>query len=269
MPGKRWTEHEKEFLIRQAREGRKLPQIHIPARSPAAINQQRQRLREAGFVSTDSKRSLRLWTIREIRGLQDYTKRYRLSAAQITRAELLPGRSKDSISQQMKRQGLGDPKRRQAARTAHRLDAQERVALERFLGARGRKLSSAQVAKRFKISPQTVTAYRRCLKLQLSWHEARASAQYRQRAEKLRHILIQRTRARWMKWRAKRREVLKNLQWQMRRERQRHELRQCVRCGEAWFAVKAFFALTTRRRGGVVTYTMSRTCRACWAERGR
>jgi len=269
MPGKAWTQQEKENLIRQVSQRRKLPQIDIPARSPSAINQQRQRLREAGFVSKDSKRSLRLWTIREIRGLQDYAKRYRLSATQITRAGLLPGRSKDSISQQMTRQGLGDPKRRQAARKAHRLDAQERAALERFLRVRGRKLSGAQVAKRFKISPQTVTAYRRRLKLQLSWHEARASAEYRQRAEKLRHILIQRTRARWTKWRAKRREVLKSLQWQMRRDRQRHELRHCVRCGEAWLAVKEFFALSKRRRRDAVTYTMSRTCRACWAERGR
>ena len=117
------------------------------------------------------------------------------------------------------------------------------------------------------ISPQTVTAYRRRLKLQLSWHEARASAHYRQRAEKLRRIFIQRTRARWTKWRARRREVLKNLQWQMGREGDRHELRQCVRCGEEWFAVKEFFALTKRRREEVVTYTMSRTCRACRAER--
>ena len=266
MAGKAWTQQEKELLIRQVSQGRKLPQIHIRSRSPAAINQQRQRLREAGFVSKDSKRSLRLWTIREIRGLQDYAKRYRLSAGQIARAGLLRGRSKDSISQQMKRQSLGDPKRRQAARTAHRLDTEERAALERFLQTRGRKLSSAQVAKRFKIAPQTVTAYRRRLKLQLSWHEARASAEFRQWAEKLRHIVIERNHARWTKWRATRREVLKRLQWQMRRDRQRHESRHCVRCGESWFAVKEFFALTKRSRRGVVAYTMSRTCRACRAE---
>ncbi len=269
MPGKAWTQQEKELLIRQVGQGRKLPQIQIPSRSPAAINQQRQRLREAGFVSTDSKRKLRLWTIKEIRALREYANGYRLSAARIVRAGLLPGRGKDSIGQQMKRQGLGDPKRRRAGRKAHRLNAQERAELERFLRAKGRKLSSAQVAERFKISPKTITAYRRRLKLRLSWHEARASAQYRQRAETLRRILIQRTRARWTEWRAKRREVLKNLQWQMRRKGDRRELRQCVRCGEKWFAAKEFFALTKRRREDVVTYTMSRTCRACRAERRR
>ena len=199
-------------------------------------------------------------------GLHDYAKGYRLSAAQIVRAGLLPGRSKDSISQQMKRQGLGDPRRRQAARTAHRLQAEERAALKRFLRARGHKLASAQVAQRFKISPQTVTAYRRRWKLQLSWHGARASASYRQRAEKLRRLFIQRTRARWTEWRSKRREALKNLQWQMRRDRHLDGLRQCIHCGEEWLAVKEFFALTKRRRGGAVTYTMSLTCRACRAE---
>ena len=269
MPGKRWTQDEKQSLIRQVSQGRKLPQIRIPARSEAAINQQRQRLREAGFVSADSKRGLRLWTIKEIRRLHDYAKGYRLSAAQIVRAGLLPGRSKDSISQQMKRQGLGDPRRRQAARTAHRLQAEERAALKRFLRARGHKLASAQVAQRFKISPQTVTAYRRRWKLQLSWHGARASASYRQRAEKLRRLFIQRTRARWTEWRSKRREALKNLQWQMRRDRHLDGLRQCIHCGEEWLAVKEFFALTKRKRRDVVTYTMSLTCRACQAERRR
>ena len=49
--------------------------------------------------------------MREIHSLRDYTNGYRLSATQIVRAGLLTGRSKDSISQQMRRQGLGDPRR--------------------------------------------------------------------------------------------------------------------------------------------------------------
>ena len=113
------------------------------------------------------------------------------------------------------------------------------------------------------------SAYRRRLKLQLSWHGARASARYRERAEKLRRLFIQRTRARWTDWRAKRREALKNQQWQMRRDRHLDGLRQCIRCGEEWLAVKEFFALTKRKRRDVVTYTMSLTCRACQAERRR
>ena len=100
MPGKRWTQPERESLIRQVKQGKRLPQIRIRARSQAAVNQHRQRLREAGLLGQDSKRSLRLWTMREIHSLRDYTNGYRLSATQIVRAGLLTGRSKDSISQQ-------------------------------------------------------------------------------------------------------------------------------------------------------------------------
>ena len=98
MPGKKWTQPERESLIRQAKQGKRLPQIRIRARSQAAVNQQRQRLREAGLLGQDSKRSLRLWTIREIRTLSDYTNAYRLGATGLLRAGLLTGRSKDSIS---------------------------------------------------------------------------------------------------------------------------------------------------------------------------
>ena len=133
MPGKRWVQREKESLIRQVKQGKRLPQIRISGRSPAAVNQQRQGLRNAGPLGEVPKRRLRLWTTKEIRSLRGYVNRFRLSAAQIARAGLLAGRGKDSISQQMRRQGLGDPKRQEASRSAHRLDAKEKAALERFL----------------------------------------------------------------------------------------------------------------------------------------
>ena len=266
MPGKRWTRPENQSLIRQVKQGNRLPQIRIRARSQAAVNQQRQRLREAGLLGQDSKRSLRLWTIREIRSLRDYTNFYRLGATGLVQAGLLTGRSKDSISQQMRRQGLGDPRRREAARAAHRLDVEGKAALAEFLQAEGSNLASADVAEKFKISPKTVTAYRRRMKLQLSWHEARNSERYRQRAEELRQEFIRRTRARWKKWRVERRRTLQKLQWRMKRQGVNGKTRRCIRCGENWLELKEFFPVTKRRRREVATYTMSRSCRACRAQ---
>ncbi len=266
MPGKKWTQPERESLIRQAKQGKRLPQIRIRARSQAAVNQQRQRLREAGLLGQDSKRSLRLWTIREIRTMGDYTNAYRLGATGLLRAGLLTGRSKDSISQQMRRQGLGDPRRREASRAAHRLDVEEKAALAEFLRTEGSKLASAEVADKFRISPKTVTAYRRRMKLQLSWQEARNSERYRQLAEELRQKFIRRTRARWKKWRVERRRTLQKLQWRMKRRTANGKMRRCIRCGESWLELKEFFPVTKRRRRGIVTYTMSRSCRACRAQ---
>ena len=112
MPGKRWTQKDRDSLIRQVKRGRSLPQISIRGRSPAAVNQQRQRLRDSGELAQHPKRELRAWTMKQIRLLADYSMSYGLSAAEIAAKDLLPGRSKDSISQQMRRRGLGDPKRR-------------------------------------------------------------------------------------------------------------------------------------------------------------
>ena len=50
MPGKRWAQREKQSLIRQVKQGKRLPQIRISGRSPAGANQQRQRLRSAGLL---------------------------------------------------------------------------------------------------------------------------------------------------------------------------------------------------------------------------
>ena len=267
MPGKRWAQREKQSLIRQVKQGKRLPQIRISGRSPAGANQQRQRLRSAGLLGEVPKRRLRLWTIKEIRSLRVYINRFRLSAAQIAKAGLLAGRGKDSISQQMRRQGLGNPKRQEASRSAHRLDAKGKTALETFLKTKGRKLASAEVAEKFDVSPKTVTGYRRRLKLQLSWHEARNSERWRRRMEELRRLFIRRLRTRWKDWRVQRRRRLKNLQWRMKGQRISSPTRRCVICGESWLELKEFFPVTKRHRRETVTYAMSLTCRACRAER--
>ena len=132
--------------------------------------------------------------MREIQSLRRYVNSFRLSAARIARAGLLTGRSKDSISQQMRRIGLGHPKRRETSRSAHRLDADEKAALVSFLKTQGRKLQSSEVSEKFGISAKTVTAYRRRLKLQLSWQEARNSERYKRRMEELRRVISGQTR---------------------------------------------------------------------------
>ena len=267
MPGKKWTQDEKGSLIRQANEGRRLPDIRIRTRSPAAVNQQRQRLRHAGLLANNTKRKQRMWTTKEIRVLRQCVNDVGMGAVGIARTGLVNGRSKDSISQQMRRLGLGDPRRREIARSAHRLTPSERAALVRFLRTTGRKLPSAEVAEKFEISPKTVTAYRRRMKLELSWYGARDSERYRRRMKELHQLFIQQTRTHWRKWRAQRRQALENVRGRMEQRGVRCATRQCIGCGENWFATGEFFALTKRRRGGIITHTMSRTCRACRAER--
>ena len=267
MPGNKWKPEEQESLVRQVNQGRRLPDVRIRTRSPAAVNQQRQRLRHVGLLPHSPKRNQRMWTTKEIRVLRRCVNDFRIGAVGITRLGLLNGRSKDSIGQQMRRLGFGDPRRREIARSAHRLTPAEKAAFVRFLKTKGRKLASAEVAEKFEISPKTVTAYRRRLKLQLSWQEARDSEHYRRRMKKLHRVFVRQTRAHWREWRAHRREALENLRWRMEQRGVRCTTRQCIGCGENWFELGEFFALTKRYRRDIITHTMSRTCRACRAER--
>lgn len=269
MPGKRWTQKDRDSLIRQVRRGLALPQISVRGRSPAAVNQQRQRLRDSGVLGQHPKRELRAWTMKEIRLLADYSMGYGLSAAEIATIDLLTGRSKDSISQQMRRQGLGDPKRRLASASAHRLNPDQRAELRQFLETNGRKMASREVAERFKLAPSTITAYRRRLNLQLSWREARDSADYRRRQARIRKAISKKNRARWAKWRAERRRTSRQLERQLKRRGASDPERQCARCQERWLERKEFFALTKRTGRGSEVYTMSLTCRSCRTEQGR
>ncbi len=267
MPGKRWSPAERRRLIRQIQQGKTLPDIRIPGRSSPAINNQRQRLRSAGRLGSQKKRRMQPWTTRELMALRRYVNQFRMSAAQIASAGLLPRhKSKDSISQQMRRQHLGDRRRRLASSLAHRLDRHERAALEQFLRTAGRKVATKEVAAKFGISPKTVTAHRRRLNLRLSWHEARSSEGYRQLMELVRWGIRQKNRARWQRWRADRRLRLEHLQAQMERKHWNHQKRACARCGTVWFATGEFFRVAKRYRGGVVRYTIARTCLACQAE---
>ena len=269
MPGKRWTQKDRDALIGQVKRGRNLPQIRVRGRSPAAVNQQRQRLRDSGELAHHPKRELQLWTIKEIRLLADYSMSYGLSAAEIAAKDLLTGRSKDSIGQQMRRLGLGDPKRRRASANAHRLNLEQREELKQFLKTKGRKLASREVAERFQLVPSTITAYRRRLNLQLSWREARDSADHRRRQARARKMISKKNRARWAKWRAGRRRALRQLERQLKRGGESGPERQCVRCEEHWLERKEFYALTKRTRRGGTAYTISRTCRACRAVHGQ
>ena len=270
MPGIRWSPTERRRLIRQIQQGKTLPDIRIPGRSSPAINNQRQRLRSAGWLCGQKKRKIQPWTTRELMALRRYVNKFRMSAAQIASAGLLPRhKSKDSIAQQMRRQRLGDRRRRLASSLAHRLDRHERAALESFLKTAGRKVASKEVAAKFGISPKTVTTYRRRLNLRLSWHEARSSEGYTRLMESVRRAIRQKNRARWQRWRAARRLGLEQLQGLMERKRWNHQKRACMRCGTVWFATGKFFRMAKRHRGGNVRFTMARTCLACQAEAAR
>ena len=78
MPGKKWAHREKESLIRQVKQGKRWPQIRISGRSPAAVNQQRQRLRNVGLLGEVPKRRLRMWTTKEIRSAKEGTEQIRV-----------------------------------------------------------------------------------------------------------------------------------------------------------------------------------------------
>src|SRR5262249_51740748 len=150
MPGQPWSVEEIEALVHQVIGNKKLPDLSIRGRSEAAVNNQRRRLKQTGRLgNVFTGRAIRPWTIRELNELRKLTTEYGFSAGFVSQLQLIPDRSKDSVSGMMHRQGLGNAAIRTRTKKAHRLTATEREELTAFLRGEGRLTASRDVAERW------------------------------------------------------------------------------------------------------------------------
>jgi hypothetical protein len=271
MPGSRWTKPQIESLVDQiVHLGKPLPEIDIPGKTRAAVNNQRKRLQLAGVLNGSfAGRAVKPWTFPELKKLTTFTHDYGFSASFIAQMGLLPGRTKDSISKMMGRHGLGDPAIKERARHACRFDPARREDFQRFLLGEGRLLPSIAVARQWGISQKTVAAYRRRLGLQLSWVEARSSDDFRRQQRKRAAAFIAHTRQRWRQWRERKKELWEKLRQQLTERPDCPPERVCRSCGGQWYATREFFHVRTRRSSAGVQISYCRTCRLCRAERRR
>src|ERR1700691_130419 len=269
MPGSRWTKPQIESLVDQiVHLGKPLPEIGVPGKTRAAINNQRKRLQLAGVLNGSfAGREVKPWTFPELKKLTTFTHDYGFSASFIAQMGLLPGRTKDSISKMMGRHGLGDPTIKERARQACRFDPGRREDFQRFLLGEGRLLPSIAVARQWGIAQKTVTAYRRRLGIQLSWMEARSSDEFLRQQHKRAAAFVAYTRERWKQWRER-----KKLHWEKLRQQlaQRPDCppeRVCHSCDGQWFATREFFHVRRRSTPAGMKISYCRTCRLCRAER--
>lgn len=271
MPGSRWTKPQIESLVDQiVHLSKPLPQIDIPGKTRAAINNQRKRLQQAGVLNGSfAGRAVRPWTFPELKRLTAFTAEYGFSASFIAQMGLLPGRSKDSISKMMGRHGLGNPAIKERARQACRLDPPRRAEFQRFLLGEGRLLPSIVIARQWGLAQKTVTAYRRRLGIQLSWREARSSDEYRRQQRKRAAAFVAHTRERWRQWRERKMLGWEKLRQQMSQRADCPSARVCQACGEQWYAAREFFHVRTRRSPAGVKTSYCRICRLCRAEQRR
>lgn len=271
MPGNRWTKPQIESLVDQiVHLSKPLPDIDIPGKTRAAINNQRKRLQRAGVLNGSfAGREVKPWTFPELKRLTTFTKEYGFSASFIAQMGLLPGRTKDSVSKMMGRHGLGNPAIKERARQACRFDEPRREEFHRFLLGEGRLLPSIAVARQWGLAQKTVTAYRRRLRIQLSWREARSSDEYRRQQRRRAAAFVEHTRERWRHWREHKKLAWEKLRQQMSQRLDGPPARVCQACGEQWYAAREFFHVRTRRSPAGVKTSYCRICRLCRAERRR
>jgi hypothetical protein len=270
MPGNFWNTQEIDSLINQVVGNKRLPDLCIPGKSEAAVNNKRRRLKEAGRLGgVFAGRTLKPWTICELNQLRNFTHEYGFSADLISQLQLVPGRSKDSVSGMMHRNGFGNVVVRARAKQAHHLTESQRQELTAFLLGEGRLIPSSYVAERWGIAQQTVNGYRRRLGIPLSWQQARSSKEYQDRRNRLARRAVREMRERWREWRERRRESLENLRQEMELLPCPPARRFCQVCRKPWFATKDFYYVQTRKRGQGKKITMSRTCRLCRSDQRR
>ena len=271
MPGPHWTEQEIASLIHQVvLENKPLPQLTVHGKTEAAINNQRRRLKEAGLLDgAFVGRTVRPWTICKLRELIKLTTEYGFSAAFIAGLQLIPNRTEYAISKMMGRHGLGNPTVKARATQARRLSEEQRQAVQRFLRTDGRWLPSRQVAALWGVAQNTVNAYRRGLGIALSWQQARASQEYRERQQLRAMDFVAHTRERWRAWREERARTFQGRKHEFEQRAAPPPTRICSVCGQQWFATKDFYHVQTRRVGKRPKVTVSRTCRLCRSQQRR
>ena len=270
MPGECWTTKEIESLIDQVVGNKKLPELCIPGKSEAAVNNRRRRLKEAGQLGgVFAGRTLKPWTICELNELRKFSSEYGFSADFISQLQLVPGRNKDSVSGMMHRHGLGNVAVRARAKQAHRLTESQREELTAFLLGEGRLMQSGDIAERWGIAQQTTNGYRRRLGIPLSWQQARSSEEYQDRREQLARRLVRQMRERWREWRERRKQSFENLRQEMESLPSPPASRVCQICHKQWFATREFYYVQTRTRGKRANTTVSQTCRLCRSDQRR
>jgi hypothetical protein len=118
-------------------------------------------------------------------------------------------------------------------------------------------MPSRQVAALWGVAQKTVNAYRRGLRIALSWQQARASQEYRE-GQQLRTLnFVAHTRERWRAWREERPRTFQRRKQEFEQLAAPPPMRICSVCGQQWFATKDFYHVQTRCVGKRPKITVS------------
>ena len=231
--------------------GQKTSQLDIPGRTAAALNNERCRLRNQGLLGESCPvREVKLYNMRELNVIRQYAA-IGLSAGKIY--GLLPGRSKQSISQAMRRNNLGNPKVRARSKLARRLDSALKQRLENYLLDNVKCQSSEAVAEKFDIRVKQVHYYRRKLGVALSWHDARSTPDYQAKREEIHHKYSVRMKVVWARRRKARRVQFENEVAKLIAQGTTLHPRICDKCNGHWYASEFFHhAMSKKTRDGQV-----------------
>ena len=263
MPKKAWSDIQRQTLVHQiVVEGKNLPQLDIPGRTTAALNNERCRLRDQGLLGKSCPvRKVKLYTMRELNALKRYAA-MGFSAGKIY--GVLPGRSKQSISQAMRRNNLGNPKVRARAKLARRLDNALRKRLESYVLDNAKGESSEAVAEKFDIRVKQVHYYRRKLGVALSWHDARNTPDYLAKKAEIHNKTSVRMKAVWARRRKARRLQFEREAAKLTAHGTNLHPRLCNKCNGEWYAGELFYhAMSKKTKDGQVKKLFHRICRLC------
>jgi hypothetical protein len=263
VPKRTWSDVQRHALVHQiVVEGRKLPDLDIPGKTAAALNNERCRLRDQGLLGDSCPvRKVKLYNMRELNDLKRYAA-MGLSAGKIY--GILPGRSKDSISQAMRRNSLGNPRVRARAKLARRLDNTTKMRLESYVLDNAKVESSDAVAEKFDIRVKQVHYYRRKLGVAPSWHDARNTTDYQAKKEEIHNKNSAGMKALWARRRKARRAQFENEAAKLIAQGTSLHPRKCSKCNGIWYASTLFYhAISKKTKDGQLKKLFYRACRLC------
>lgn len=235
MPGTRWSEAEKEELVRQVREeGRELEEVEIGERPLHGIRRQAVRM-ELVPIQSNRKR----WPKKQVARLREL-KEKGFTAAQIHAYDLLgePRRSLWSVRKMWGRLRLADPSRSESMRTKKVWRKAEKAQFDRFLRENSAQMTPEQIGKLFGVARSTVARRQTQLGVKRS-RDAVLKMDYSQaKQQRARNRARERNLRLWEERRAQRLRALEQLDKKLG---PRHPRRKCSDCQREWPKRSEFF----------------------------
>lgn len=257
------SKEEKKSLRAQLKAGVPWKNVVVPGRTSESIRRHARRYnlipKQRHPPLTEAQKA----RLRELKALN-------FSAREISGFDMLglPRCTASTVERHICKLGLTNKNRSRGRRARKVWLNGEKQAFDNFLRENSKKFSPEQIAKKFDVVVEIVTARQRFLRVKTSYAETLAMPYVRKKIEKSSQERSRRMLLAFEKYIAEKEIQLENLAQKLRQKKWIVPLqeKQCGTCGKTWPKNKKFFFHTTHRTNFGTSWYFYQNCKICVAK---